>query len=109
MKQVAYIFTRESTAELLEENIITPLMNEQHGAKVIAMFFVGDGVYHLVKGARIAKNIKSMISTEQVDVYACAISIKNRELQNILIDGVTTGSLKDFYDATSNADHIISF
>jgi sulfur transfer complex TusBCD TusB component (DsrH family) len=109
MKSIAYIITRESTAELIEENLFTPILQGKHGVQVAAFYFVGDGVYHLIKGSRTAKSMKLAMSREKIPIYACEISIKNRKLQNIIIDGVNKGTLKDFYDTASNVDHIISF
>lgn len=109
MKNIAYIITKESTTELFEENLLIPILKGKHGVQVAAFYFVGDGVYHLVKGSRNAKNIQLLMSTEKIPIYVCENSIKNRKLQNIIIDGVNIGTLKDFYDAVSDVDHIISF
>lgn len=109
MKSVAYIITREKISELLEENLFAPILKGEHGVEVAAFYFVGDGVYHLIKGSRNAKNIKAIIKTEQTAIYACETSIKNRKLQNVIVEGVKIGILRDFYDATSDVHHIISF
>ena len=109
MKKIAYIFTKQHTGELMEDSILLPIALGQHGAKVIAMYFVEDGVYHLVKGGRSSKNLKISISEHDVKVFGCNISIKNRNLQNVIIDGVNVGDLKDFYQMALEADHIISF
>lgn len=109
MKNIAYIITQESSAELIEESIFLPIVKGEHGAQVTAFYFVGDGVYQLVKGSRNAKNIKLAMTMENISIYACETSIKNRKLQNIIIEGIKLGTLKDFYNATENVDHIISF
>ncbi|UCE06763.1 MAG: DsrE family protein [bacterium] len=109
MKSVAYIITRENISELLEENILAPILKNEHGAPVAVFYFVGDGAYHLIKGSRNAKNIKAIMKMGQTAIYACEASIKNRKLQNIILDGVKFGTLKDFYNAASNVDYIISF
>jgi len=109
MKKLAYIITRVTLSELLEDNIIAPILRGDHGAQIAGFYFVDDGVYHLLKGSRNAKNIKAIIKMEKTAIYACETSIKNRKLQNVIIEGVKIGTLKDFYDATSEADHIISF
>lgn len=109
MKSLAYIITREDISELLEENILIPILRGEHGARVDAFYFVGDGVYHLLKGSRNAKNLKSMIKMEQTKIYGCEDSIKNRKLKNVVIEDIKIGTLKDFYQAVADVDHIISF
>jgi len=109
MKSVAYIITRENISEILEEDILSPILKGEHGAQITAFYFAGDGVYHLIKGSRNAKNIKVMIEKEQIAIYVCQTSLKDRKLQNVIIENVKPGTLKDFYDATSDTDHIISF
>ena len=109
MKSLAYIITREHISELLEDNILSPVLNGEHGAKIAAFFFAGDGVTHLIKGSRDAKNIKALIENEHTAIFVCEKSLKNRKLQNIIIDNAKPGTLKEFYDATSNVDHFISF
>lgn len=109
MKNFAYIITGKSTSELIEDNLFAPLGLGKHGVKVSAIFFVGDGVYHLLKGSRTAKNIKLAMVKEDVKILACEQSIRNRKLQNLMIDSVIFGTLTDFYDATTEADHIIAF
>lgn len=109
MKKVAYIFTRHQTGELIEDSLIVPIASGQHGAQVIAMYFVEDGVYHLAKGGRSSKNLKITMSKQKVKVIGCEISIKNRKLQNFLIEGVHIGNFNDFYKVALDADHILSF
>lgn len=109
MKNFAYVITRQSTSELIEDNLFAPLGLGKHGGKVSAIFFIGDGVYHLLKGSRIAKNIKLAMEKEGVKILACEQSVRNRKVQNLMIDSVLFGTLKDFYDATTEADHIIAF
>ena len=109
MKSVAYIITRENISELLEDNILSPILEGDHGVEVVAFYFVGDGVFHLIKGTRNAKNFKALLKKSQTEIFACEISIKNRKLQNVVIDQARLGTLKDFYLAASNVDHIVSF
>lgn len=109
MKSVAYIITRENMPELLEDNILSPILEGEHGAEIGAFYFVGDGVFHLIKGSRNAKNIKALLKKAQIEIFVCEISLKNRKLQNVVIDQARLGTLKDFYLAASNVDHIISF
>jgi len=109
MKTIAYIITKESTSELIEDSLFAPMARGEYGGKVRGIFFVGDGVYHLVKGSRTTKNIKMITEKEGTEIYACKISVKNRKLQNIIVNGVIVSSLKDFYEAMPDVDHIISF
>jgi len=109
MKKIAYIFTKQHTGELLEDSILLPIALGQHGVEVVAMYFVEDGVYHLVKGGRSSKNLKIAATEQKVNVFGCKMSIKNRNLQNVIIDGVTIGDFSEFYQIALAADHIISF
>ena len=109
MKKIAYIFTKQHTGELMEDSLLLPIALGQHGAEVIAIYFIEDGVYHLVKGGRSSKNLKIAMSEQNVKIFACDISIKNRNLQNIIIDGVHKGDFKDFYEIVLGVDHIVSF
>lgn len=109
MKRVAYIITRENTSELMEDNILLPALEGEPGVQIAAFYFVGDGVLHLIKGSRNAKNLRALAKKGQTEIFACDISVKNRKLRNIIIDQAKLGTLKDFYLAISNIDHIISF
>ena len=109
MKKIAYIFTKQHTGELMEDSILLPVALGQHGVEVIAMYFVEDGVYHLVKGGRSSKNLKIAMTEQNVKIFGCKISIKNRNLHNVIIEGIQDGDFKDFYDLALKADHIVSF
>lgn len=109
MKSVAYIITRENMSELIEDNILLPIINGEAGVKVVAFYFVGDGIYHLIKGNRNAKHIKAIIDSGQTEIFVCEESIKNRKLQNVMIEKVKLGTIKTFWDAAANVDHIVSF
>lgn len=109
MKSIAFIITRENMSELIEDDILTPILTGEFGVKTVAFYFVGDGVYQLIKGSRNAKNMKAIIKMGQTSIYACETSIKNRKLQNVVIDGVKMGTMKDFFETTADVDHIISF
>ncbi len=109
MKKIAYIITKESTSELIEESVFAPMAKGEHGGHVKGVFFVGDGVYYLLKGSRTAKNIKTIAENTETDIYACKSSVNNRKLQNILLNGVVVTTLSEFYEAMSDVDHIISF
>jgi len=109
MKTVAYIITRQNIADLLEDDILTPIMRGDHGANVSAFYFVGDGVYHLVRGSRYASSISTIVRANRIPVFACSCSVTGKMLQNVIVDEVKLGTLDDFYNATSEADHIISF
>ena len=109
MKKIAYIITKQHTGELMEESLLLPIALGQHGADVVSIYFVEDGVYHLVKGGRSSKNLKIAINEQKVKVFGCKKSIKNRNLQNVIIEGIQEGEFKDFYHEALEVDHIISF
>ncbi len=109
MKTVAFIITRENVSELIEDNILAPIVEGDSGVKTVAIYFVGDGVYHLLKGSRDAKNIKAIIKMGQTNILACENSIKNRKLQHIVIDDLKIATMKDFFNTTADVSHIISF
>ena len=109
MKKAAYIFTKQDTGELLEDSILQPIAAGSHEAQVVALFFVEDGVYHLVKGGRSSKKLKLAVKDHNVKVFGCKLSIKNRNLQNVIVEGVQIAKFNDFYSIALEADHIISF
>ncbi len=109
MKKTAYIFTKQHTGELVDDSILQPIATGTHAVKVVALWFVEDGVYHLVKGGRSSKNLKLALRDHNVKVFGCKLSIKNRNLQNVIVDGVEIGKFDDFYSIALDADHIISF
>lgn len=109
MKKAAYIFTKQHTGELLEDSILQPIAKGTHAAQVVALWFVEDGVYHLVKGGRSSKNLKLAVQNFNVKVFGCKLSIKNRNIQNMIVDGVQIGKFDDFYSIALESDHIISF
>ena len=107
MKKIAYIITRQHTGEFIEDNLLVPISLGQHNAAVVALYFVEDGVYHLVKGGRSAKQVKLAISERNIKVFGCKLSIKNRNLRNLIIDGIEDGTFSDFYGLALEADHIL--
>ncbi len=109
MKSVAFIITRQDLSELMEDDILFPIVKGESNVKTVAFYFVGDGVYHLLKGNRYAKNLKAIIESKEIAVFASESSIRNRKLQNVVIEGIKMGVLKDFFDAASDANHIITF
>jgi len=109
MKKVAYIFSRQHTGELIEDSIFLSIAAGEHDVEVVSMYFVEDGVYQLVKGGRSSKNLKTINGKHHVKIFACKLSIKNRNLQNIIIDGVQIGDFRDFFKTALEADHILSF
>ncbi len=108
MKKISYIITKQHTGELVEDLILIPVSQGQHGAEVAAMYFVEDGVYHLVKGGRSAKHIKTAIQDRNLKVFGCKSSIKNRNLRNLIIDGIQDGDFNEFFKIALDTDHIIS-
>lgn len=109
MKSVAFIITRQDISELIEDDIFIPIIRGEATIKAIAFYFVGEGVYHLIKGSRHSKNIKAIIELKETAILASESSIRSRKLQNVLIEGLQMGTLKDFYQQAAEADHIISF
>ncbi|MBD3289225.1 hypothetical protein GF337_10510 [candidate division KSB1 bacterium] len=49
------------------------------------------------------------VKDQHVKVFGCKLSIKNRNLQNVIVDGVKIGKFNDFYSIALEADHIICF
>jgi len=109
MKKIAYIISGRSSNELLEENLFAPLQKDELQTKASILFFVADGVYHLMKGSRSSKALRTIMERDKSKIFGCEISIKNRKLQNVIIEGVILGNLNDFYNAAKDEDHIISF
>jgi len=109
MKKLAYIVTKQHTGEFMEDSVLLPLSQGNHVGEVVAIYFVEDGIYHLVKGARSSKNIKVAQENGKLKIIGCKTSIKNRNLQNVIIDGIEQGNFNDFFKYATEADYIISF
>ncbi len=109
MKKFALVITRQNIPEFIESHILLPIVRKEFGEDITSIFFVEDGVYHLMKATRSAKHIRAIIEKQQVRIFACEDSIISRNLQNLIIDGITLGKLKDFLEASENADRILTF
>lgn len=109
MKSVAFIITRQDLPEFVESQILLPITKGEFGNAPVAIFFVHDGVYSLMKATRSAAHIRTIIEKLQIPVYACMDSIFNRNLQNLIIDGIKMGKLKDFLEVSEIAERILTF
>ena len=107
MKKVAYIITRAGTQQLIQGCLLTTIANGRHGAKVVALHFAEDGVYHLIKGTATGDKIAKAIK-KGVKVIACECSSETRKVQDKFIDGVEIGHFATLYEAAAEADHIIA-
>ena len=108
MKKVAYLITRNGTRELIEGCLLSTVSKGIHGAKVLALHFAEDGVYHLIKGTTTGNKIEKAIKEQGVKVLACECSVENRNIKDKIIDQVEMGHFADFYEAAEEADHVIS-
>jgi sulfur transfer complex TusBCD TusB component (DsrH family) len=108
MKKVAYIISKNGSGEFIQESILGSIAEGTHGGKIIALYFTEEGIYHLVKGSRRAKEIGIAIESRDVRVIASKQSIKDRKLQNMIIPGIELGSYEQFFDIAQQADHVIS-
>ncbi len=109
MKSLAFIITRQNLPEFVENQILLPIVRGEFGITPAALFFVDDGVYSLMKATRAAGYLKTIIEKYQIPIFACQDSIMNRNLQNLIIDGIRFGKLKDFLEASDQADRILTF
>ncbi|MDZ7261234.1 MAG: DsrE family protein [candidate division KSB1 bacterium] len=109
MKSVAYIITQKWPDELVQECLLPSIAQGTHGAKVVAMYFAEDGVYHLLKANPDARKIIMAIEDEDIKIIVSKQSVRQRKLDHLLLEGVTQGDFSDFYQAAQDADHIISF
>lgn len=108
MKNIAYIIAHDGNGEFIQNGILKSIADRTHGANVIALYFIENGVYHLVKGSRRSKEVSIAMQEQHIKVLASKQSIKERRIQNMMIDGVKLASFDSFYNVTQNADHIIS-
>lgn len=97
--KIAFFITRNATNELLG-CITSTVGSGKH--ETVALHFCEDGVYHLVKGSKMADRVERFIQSG-IKVIACECSVKNRNLQDMLIDGVKIGHIDDFLDACEGA------
>lgn len=108
MKKVAYIITKNGSGEFIQESILGSIAEGTHGGQIIALYFTEEGIYHLVKGSRRAKEIGIAIDNQNVRVFASKQSIKDRKLQNMVIQGIEYGTYEQFFEIAQEADHVIS-
>jgi intracellular sulfur oxidation DsrE/DsrF family protein len=107
-KKIAYLITRSGTRELVEGCLLTTVSTGRHGARVVAMHFAEDGVYHLVRGTAAARKVARAMKEQGVKVLACECSLENRNLRDKILPGVKVGHFADFYAAAAAADHVVA-
>jgi len=107
--KIAYFVTRNATNELLNGCLLMTLAKGAHYAEVVAMHFCEDGVYHLVKGSDAAGKIEKA-HRRGTKILACACSVENRGLEQLLLEGVKIAHLPQFYEICEKAgvDHILT-
>ena len=108
MKKIAYIISKNGSGEFIQESILASIAEGAHTGEVIALYFTEEGVFHLMKGSRRAKEIGIAMETQGVKVFASKQSVKERRLQNIVIPGVELSGYSSFFEVAQNADHLIS-
>lgn len=108
MKKIAYIISENGGGEFIQESILGSIADGSHVGKIVALYFTEEGVYHLVKGSRRAKEIGLAIDTQSVKVIASKQSVKDRKILNMVIQGVELGTYEQFIEIAMEADHIIS-
>ncbi|MDZ7262779.1 MAG: DsrE family protein [candidate division KSB1 bacterium] len=108
MKKIAYIITKDTSGELLESCLLSNMGKRPINGQISALFFVGEGIYHLVKGSRSANKIKEGIQNLNIKVVACEHSVKSRNMETLLINGIKIGTISDFYAVAEDVDHIMS-
>ena len=108
MKKIAYIITRNGSGDFIEDSILKTIADGNHGADVVALYFIENGVYHLIKGSRRANEIFLTLKNKNVKVFASKQSINDKKIKNMMIDGIELTSFESFYKYAKEADHIIS-
>jgi len=108
MKRVAYIISKNGSGEFIQESILAAIAEGVHGGEVVAIYFTEEGVYHLVKGARRAKEIGIAMESQGVRVFASKQSVKDRKLQNMIIPGIELSGYDTFFEIAQEVDHLIS-
>lgn len=108
MKKIAYIISKNGSGEFIQESILASIAEGAHGGEILALYFTEEGVYHLVKGSRRAKEIGVAMNSQGVKVFASKQSVKDRRLQNMIIPGIELASYDNFFDVAVEADHLIS-
>ncbi len=108
MKKIAYIISRNASGEFVQESILGAIAEGSHAGKVIALYFTEEGIYHLVKGSRRAKEVGIALDTQGVKVIASKQSVKDRKLLHMIIPGVEHGTYDQFLNFAMEADHILT-
>jgi len=108
MKKIAYIISKNGSGEFIQESVLGSIADGVHSGQIVALYFTEEGVYHLVKGSRRAKEVGIAIDLQGVKVIASKQSVKDRRLQNMVIQGIELGNYEQFFELAQEADHIIS-
>jgi len=109
MKKIAYIISREDEGEIIEQGFLIPFTKGSQNIRIVALYFVGEGVYHLIKGNRISKIIDKVIADKKCSVAVCRESVQSRLLKNLISNTIQSATLEDFYKLAESADHIICY
>jgi sulfur relay (sulfurtransferase) DsrF/TusC family protein len=107
MKKIAYVISRNASGEFVQESILAAIADGSHAGQVIALYFTEEGIYHLVKVSRRAKEVGIALDTQGVKVIASKQSIKDRKLLNMIIPGVEFSTYDQFLNSVMDADHIL--
>lgn len=107
IEKIAYIVTRDTASEILENNLST-LLSSGSPTWIVGIYFVDDGVYNIVKGARIANIIRDALRIKNIWLFVHEGSVNKRNLHNMLLEDAEIKTLADFYAHTQDADHIIA-
>ncbi|MCS7254515.1 MAG: DsrE family protein [Armatimonadota bacterium] len=100
--KIAFFITRNPTNELIG-CLLSTISNDVH--ETTAIHFAEDSVYHLIKGTKYGEIIRRFVEAG-IKVTVCECSVKNRNIEGLLIEGVKVGHIDDFLDACDGANII---
>ncbi|MBN1349430.1 DsrE family protein [candidate division KSB1 bacterium] len=107
LTKIAYIVSNDRVSEVLETNLAA-ILNGEETVRIVGLYFVDDGVFHIIKGARIANMLRDALRYQDLWIFADDASVKKRNLQKILVEDAEIKSLTEFYKYVQDANHIIT-
>lgn len=108
--KVAYVLQSPHAQNILTNMIIPQMEKGIHGAEVAGMFFIMDNTYFLIKDTDTAERLKELNKNTGVILLACDKCVKERKIENNLIEEAAIGCFPVCYAALDSAkvDHIIT-
>jgi sulfur relay (sulfurtransferase) complex TusBCD TusD component (DsrE family) len=108
--KIVYLFQSSRASILLEKMIIPQISMEEHGAKIVGMFFFHDNVYFFLPEHPIGEKLAMLSAKYRFFIKCCDYCCNQRGISGRLYPGITEGCFPDLYKLAeeTKADHVIT-